>query len=106
VEPLEDPGIGSGSLTTTVYAADGSVIAEWHAGEDRILVPFEEIPAELVWGMNDPILAKGLPAMRGLFPEAPVTETEAGHFLQEEIPEVIAEALMRVVALAQTEAIP
>lgn len=48
VEPLEDPGIGTGSLTTTVYAADGSVIAEWHAGEDRILVPYEEIPTELI----------------------------------------------------------
>ncbi|MCP3975434.1 MAG: PBP1A family penicillin-binding protein, partial [bacterium] len=48
VEPLEDPGIGTGSLTTTVYAADGSVIAEWHAGEDRILVPYEEIPADLL----------------------------------------------------------
>ncbi len=48
VEPLEDPGIGSGSLTTTVYAADGSIIAEWHAGEDRILVGYEDIPTHLV----------------------------------------------------------
>ena len=48
VEPLEDPGIGSGSLTTTVYAADGTVIAEWHAGEDRILVGYDAIPSDLV----------------------------------------------------------
>ena len=48
VEPLEDPGIGSGSLTTTVYAADGSVIAEWHAGEDRRLVSYDEIPIDLI----------------------------------------------------------
>jgi len=48
VEPLEDPGIGSGSLTTTVYAADGSVIAEWHAGEDRRLVSYDKIPIELI----------------------------------------------------------
>jgi penicillin-binding protein 1A len=48
VEPLEDPGIGSGSLTTTVYASDGSVIAEWHAGEDRRLVSYDEIPAHLI----------------------------------------------------------
>ena len=48
VEPLEDPGVGSGSLTTTVYAADGSVIAEWHAGEDRRLVSYEEIPIDLI----------------------------------------------------------
>ena len=48
VEPLEDPGIGSGSLTSTVFAADGSVIAEWHAGEDRILVDYTDIPADLI----------------------------------------------------------
>jgi pimeloyl-ACP methyl ester carboxylesterase len=29
-------------------------------------------------------------------PLAPVTETDAGHFLQEEVPEVIAEAIVRV----------
>ena len=48
VEPLEDPGIGTGSLTSTVFAADGSVIAEWHAGEDRILVEYTDIPADLI----------------------------------------------------------
>ena len=57
-----------------------------------------DIPAEIVWGMNDPILAKGLPIMETLFPSAPVTETQAGHFLQEEVPDDIAAALMRVVA--------
>ena len=55
-----------------------------------------EIPAEIVWGMNDPILGKGLSAMKTNFPDAPVTKTNAGHFLQEEVPEVISEALMRV----------
>lgn len=48
VEPIEDPGIGAGSLTTTVYAADGSVLARWHAGEDRVLVSYEELPTDLV----------------------------------------------------------
>ncbi len=48
VEPLADPGMGSAALTTTVYAADGSVIAEWHAGEDRILVDYDAIPAHLI----------------------------------------------------------
>ena len=56
-----------------------------------------DIPAEIVWGMNDPILAKGLPLMKQNFPNAPVTETAAGHFLQEEVPGVIAAALLRVV---------
>ena len=57
--------------------------------------------AELVWGMNDPILARGLPVMQSLFPAAPVTETEAGHFLQEEVPDVIAAAIMRIVDAVQ-----
>ncbi len=60
-----------------------------------------DIPAELIWGMNDPILARGLPVMRKMFPTAPVTETEAGHFLQEEVPKVIAAAVMRVVDAVQ-----
>ncbi|MEN8158467.1 MAG: alpha/beta fold hydrolase [Myxococcota bacterium] len=56
-----------------------------------------DVPAEIVWGMNDPILAKGLPFMKRNFPDAPVTETEGGHFLQEEVPVEIAAALLRVV---------
>ena len=60
-----------------------------------------DIPAEIIWGMNDPILAKGLPFMQANFPDAPVTETGAGHFLQEEVPVEIAEALIRVLDQAQ-----
>ena len=56
-----------------------------------------DIPVEIVWGMNDPILAKTLPMMRNNFPSAPVLETSAGHFLQEEVPIEIAEALVRVI---------
>ena len=55
-----------------------------------------EIPAEIVWGMNDPILGKALPVMKENFPTAQVTETEAGHFLQEEVPVEIAQALLSV----------
>jgi len=56
-----------------------------------------DIPAEIVWGMNDPILGKGLSAMQNNFPQAPVTKTQAGHFLQEEVPGEIAAAIMRVI---------
>jgi haloalkane dehalogenase len=62
-----------------------------------------DIPVELVWGMNDPILAKALPVMQEMFPAAPVTETEAGHFLQEEVPEAIAAAIMRLMDAVQTK---
>lgn len=64
------------------------------------LVPYVrslDIPVEIVWGMNDPIVGRTLPSMMEHFPTAPVTETEAGHFLQEEVPGVIADAVMRVV---------
>ena len=57
----------------------------------------DDIEVELVWGMRDPILGKALPRMQQFFPDAPVTETEAGHFLQEEVPGEIAAAVMRVV---------
>ena len=56
-----------------------------------------EIPAEIIWGMNDPILGKALPMMQKNFPNAPVTKTSAGHFLQEEVPVEIADALVRVI---------
>lgn len=62
-----------------------------------------DVPTEIIWGMKDPILAKGLSGMEQNFPNARVTETVAGHFLQEEVPVEIAAALMRV--LDQVQAI-
>jgi len=61
-----------------------------------------DIYAEIVWGVNDPILGKGLSAIQNIFPEAPVTKTQAGHFLQEEVPVEIAAALLRVIDQIQT----
>jgi haloalkane dehalogenase len=55
-----------------------------------------EIPVEIVWGMSDPILGLGLEGMRQNFPDAHVTETDAGHFLQEEVAVEIADAIKRV----------
>jgi haloalkane dehalogenase len=69
----------------------------------ELYVQGPDIPAEIVWGMNDPILAGGLPAMRQNFPCATVTETEAGHFLQEEVHAEIAAALLRVVDQVQVK---
>ncbi|MBW3670729.1 MAG: alpha/beta fold hydrolase [Acidobacteria bacterium] len=50
----------------------------------------------LVWGMNDPILGRLVDRHeRELTPES-VVRTDAGHFLQEEVPEEIAVAVERV----------
>ena len=61
-----------------------------------------DVPVEIVWGTNDPILGRGLPLMKQNFPKAQVTETKAGHFLQEEVPAEIAAAVLRVVDRAQS----
>ena len=60
-----------------------------------------DIPAEIVWGMKDPILGHLLPTMKLNFPKAPVTETKGGHFLQEEVPDQIAAAVLRIVNQVQ-----
>lgn len=55
------------------------------------------VPAEIVWGLQDPILGARIDGMKRNFPHARVTETQAGHFLQEEVPADIAAAVMRLV---------
>ncbi len=57
-------------------------------------------PVRLVWGMKDPILGQALRGMKWLFRKAQleVVETQAGHFLQEEVSDVIAQAILQVVA--------
>jgi haloalkane dehalogenase len=54
-------------------------------------------PVRLVWGMRDPILGRAVHGMKKLFPDAPVVETQAGHFLQEEVPADLAAAIFRVI---------
>jgi pimeloyl-ACP methyl ester carboxylesterase len=53
-------------------------------------------PAAIVWGERDPILGRLLGRIQGMFPQAPVTRTRAGHFLQEEVPDDIAAAIRLV----------
>ena len=54
-------------------------------------------PIELVWGVRDPILGRALGRHHRALPQARVTETQAGHFLQEQVPEELARAILRVV---------
>ncbi|HEY2738630.1 MAG TPA: alpha/beta fold hydrolase [Thermoanaerobaculia bacterium] len=50
-------------------------------------------PMALVWGLRDPLLGRALRHHEKAFPNAKVTRTEAGHFLQEEVPEALAAAV-------------
>jgi cis-3-alkyl-4-acyloxetan-2-one decarboxylase len=55
-------------------------------------------PAAIVWGDRDPVLGRVRSWIEKLLPQAEVTRTEAGHFLQEEVPHPIADAIRRVAA--------
>jgi len=55
-----------------------------------------EGPAALIWGLRDPILGRALNRHRRALPQASVRETQAGHFLQEEVPEVLADGILEV----------
>lgn len=55
-----------------------------------------EGPAAIVWGDRDPILGRVKNHIARLLPNAEVTSTDAGHFLQEEVPQQIAAAIRSV----------
>jgi cis-3-alkyl-4-acyloxetan-2-one decarboxylase len=55
-----------------------------------------EVPLHLVWGTRDPILGRVVNHLARLRPDAQVTRTSAGHFLQEEVPVPLAEAIVDV----------
>jgi haloalkane dehalogenase len=57
-----------------------------------------EGPSAIVWGDRDPVLGRLRKRISRMLPDAEVTVTEAGHFLQEEVPEEIAAAIKSVVA--------
>lgn len=57
-----------------------------------------EGPTAIVWGDRDPILGRLRRRVTRQLPNATVTPTEAGHFLQEEVPDQIASAIRSVVA--------
>ena len=55
-------------------------------------------PVSIVWGDRDPVLGRVRGWMEKLFPDAPIERTDAGHFLQEEVPGPIADAIKSVAA--------
>jgi len=55
-------------------------------------------PTALVWGTRDPILGRALDRHKRALPRASVRVSDAGHFLQEEVPELVADAIAEVVA--------
>jgi haloalkane dehalogenase len=50
-------------------------------------------PLALVWGLRDPLLGGIVDRHVQAFPQARVTRTQAGHFLQEEVPDELAAAI-------------
>lgn len=66
----------------------------------RELVESFDGPAAIVWGDRDPILGRVRRWMERMLPEAEVTRTDAGHFLQEEVPAEIAAAVRSVAGRA------
>ncbi len=55
-------------------------------------------PTAIVWGDRDPVLGRVRSHIERLLPQARVTRTQAGHFLQEEVPHEIADGIRSVVA--------
>ena len=55
-------------------------------------------PSAIVWGQKDPVLGKILRRVNRALPAAEVKVTDAGHFLQEEVPAPIADAIRLVVS--------
>jgi len=59
-----------------------------------------KVPVALVWGVRDPILGRVIGHAERLRPDASVVRTQAGHFLQEEVPDELATAIVDVAARA------
>lgn len=59
-----------------------------------------KVPISLVWGMKDPILGRVINHLERKRPDAKVTRTQAGHFLQEEVPDLLADEILDVASRA------
>lgn len=53
-------------------------------------------PSAIVWGDADPVLGRLFKRVQRTLPDAKIWRTDAGHFLQEEVPDEIAAAIRQV----------
>ncbi len=99
--PLSHSQGGSGAASALVRMVPGSL-------EHPSVLPLKDVedfiecydgPSAIVWGEKDPVLGKVLRRIKRQLPEADVTVTDAGHFIQEEEPAAIADAIRRVAAV-------
>ena len=56
-------------------------------------------PAEIVWGVNDPVMWKLRRRTERLIPQAKTIKTDAGHFIQQETPEKVVESIKKIFKL-------
>jgi haloalkane dehalogenase len=59
-----------------------------------------DVPISIVWGERDPILGRVVNHLGRVRPDATVLRTQAGHFLQEEVPELLGNAILDVAGRA------
>jgi cis-3-alkyl-4-acyloxetan-2-one decarboxylase len=92
--PLRDRRTNIGPLALTRMVPDGQTHPSIPALQRvQQFVEAWEGPARIVWGDADPILGRLKSRHSRMLPQADVVSTPAGHFLQEEVPELIAEAI-------------
>jgi haloalkane dehalogenase len=60
-----------------------------------------QVPISIVWGTKDPVLGRVINHLERVRPDAKVVRDDgAGHFLQEEVPELLADAILDVTSRA------
>lgn len=59
-----------------------------------------KVPLTIVWGERDPVLGRVINHLERMRPDAKVVRTQAGHFLQEEVPVPLTDAILDIVARA------